>query len=63
MFHRNKSHARKLLISVAAVLTLAPHLKSTPPAASQQTPGVPATDEGVKANDAYQAKDWAKAAQ
>jgi tetratricopeptide (TPR) repeat protein len=54
---------KKLLISLTAILSLAHHLRSTPPEASQETQAAQGTDEGVKANEAYQAKDWAKAAQ
>jgi tetratricopeptide (TPR) repeat protein len=64
MSHYRNSHFAILLTIVAAIPLQASEPASVRPAASQ-TPqaAAPVADESANANDAYQAKDWPKAAQ
>jgi tetratricopeptide (TPR) repeat protein len=58
--HRN-THLR-VSVSLCAALCLVPIVDSRPLPAHQVSQTAPATDEAAKANEAYQAKDWVKAA-
>jgi tetratricopeptide (TPR) repeat protein len=56
------THLISMSISLCVASCLAPIIDSRPTTAQQVTQAAPAIDEAAKANEAYQAKDWTKAA-
>jgi tetratricopeptide (TPR) repeat protein len=61
MTHHRNTHLR-VSVSMCAGLCLVSIADSRPSPALQVSQTAPATDEAAKANEAYQAKDWVKAA-
>ena len=56
------THLISMSISLCVASCLAPIIDSRPTTAQQVAQAAPAIDEAAKANEAYQAKDWTKAA-
>jgi tetratricopeptide (TPR) repeat protein len=62
MPRRQNTHLLSMSISLCAALCLVPISDSRPTATQEVAQAASAIDEAAKANEAYQTKDWAKAA-
>ena len=54
---------KKWIVAMALAGAFTPHLAASSHNSPVENQSAPATDEATKANDAYQAKDWPKAAE